>query len=194
MRTLILSLAVTATLIGCSAQPKYDRYHQVIITPMANVLRNESLINTTQWSDRHRSGAALNQEGYRFVLAKNRNSNILDEQSKEVLIPINPIETALDHVNDDEPIRSYSIYETQRWERFCGFGKKMDIRDWDFIAQQGREFVPEHLKSSCKPKAYTRIDYIAAWQASCDVGELSTSDKIIRAETIRPVDVCSLDF
>jgi len=177
-------LVIVVILSGCSTQEIYQppEYTQRVYTNEKPV----GLDNTVTWSKTHRSGAAYNQENYRHILGV-RNVAILSDHAPEpaqITLSSEPAEAV------ERTIKSYSVYESQRWERFCG-AAKMDSRDWDFISTEGRENLPDHFKQNCTPPAFTRQDYLSAWAASCgNATPLSKGHKIIRNSTLPPKGRC----
>lgn len=142
-----------------------------------------ALDTTLTWYNKERSGAAVNDEGYRHVLG-HQNVEIISDEPAEPVIPSTPIDAAKKISK-----QSYSVYEMSRWERFCGAGK-MDERDWDFVAKEGRGNLPETLAKKCAYPSFTRQEYLAAWEAECS-GEITTSQKIILEKTLKPASVCA---
>lgn len=142
-----------------------------------------TLDTTLTWNDKQRSGAAINDEGYRHVLGR-QNVEIIADEPAELVIPSNPMDAAKKISR-----QSYSVYEMSRWERFCGAGK-MDERDWDFVAKEGRGNLPETLAKNCAYPSFTRQEYLAAWKAQCS-GEITTSQKLILEKTLEPSSTCA---
>lgn len=171
-------------LAGCSSHEVYQpsEYSQRVYTTEKPVGKDTTLT----WYNDERSGAAYNAEAYKHVLAKRNTAELADHSPEPSLIHPNDPASAINQVTT----KSYTVYETQRWERFCGAGK-MDSMDWDFVAQEGRENIPEQLKEMCTPPAYTRQEYIEAWKASCGNNTPTASQSVIRENTISPRDVCS---
>ncbi|MBX2808166.1 MAG: hypothetical protein KTR20_05985 [Cellvibrionaceae bacterium] len=158
--------------------PAYTQREYTQIKPTA-------MDNTLTWNQAVRAGSAYRGAAYYHVLGTRTPEQLQDHPNKPAIAigntPGDAIERALK--------RSYSIYETQRWERFCG-GGKMDSRDWDFVASQGRSNIPEQLAASCTPPAYTRQDYLTTWAAYCAKDELSVAQSLIKKATIAPPDSC----
>jgi hypothetical protein len=190
-------------LAGC-ATDEHGRQRKIDIVQESTVMdsRNRSVVqeNTLSWYEDERGGAAYREKGYRHVLFSSRNLKRLEDHSpagdSNGLLETHPAaktDLAKDSALSIESaaFKSYSMYETGRWERFCGAGK-MDSRDWDFIAEQGREFVPAELREDCAAPAYTRQDYLAAWKSTCAGGKPSSAEKVIRQQTLRPAHVCEL--
>ena len=201
----LVSLIFLMVLAGCSTRQEYDRYSEWSLNDASSILTKESRDTvrekTVLWTEEKRGGAAYNKKGYRHVLYASRNIKRLDDHPTvadavvTLSYTLDPIANSGKLESDaiDAAFKSYSVYETSRWERFCGDGK-MDIKDWNFVAKEGREFVPEQLKENCNTPAYTRQDYISAWQATCDDGKATESQVIIRKSTIRPPEICDMDL
>ncbi|MFC1336956.1 MAG: hypothetical protein G8D89_21565 [gamma proteobacterium symbiont of Clathrolucina costata] len=189
-------LGLLIVLAGCSSQHIHaPDYSQRVYTNEKPV----GLDNTLTWDEDKRNGAAYNQAGYNHVLGP-RNVDDLVDHPPETSIPALPAEVirqsgeALNAGMIAEAVKqvamkSYSIYETQRWERFCGAGK-MDSLDWNFVAKEGRENVPEQLKGNCTPPTFTRQEYLDAWGV-CGNTPLTEAQKIIRKTTIAPGGRCN---
>lgn len=146
------------------------------------------LDTTVTWNNDQRVGAAYSAETYTHVLGQQKSTDIIDippasisslEQFK------NPSDIAKNAIN-----KSYSIYELQRWERFCGKGK-MNSKDWDFIAIKGQHNLPEHLKAACTPPSFSRKDYLHAWQRFCSTGVISREDAFVINHTVPPHEECN---
>jgi len=130
-----------------------------------------------------RLGAAYSEDSYLHVLGT-RNVVELQDHAPEASFIIDPIENL-----QKTTLRSYSVYEMSRWERFCGTGP-MDKLDWDFIATEGRDNLPETLRVNCTQPTYTRQDYFAAWKASCNEGTPSDAQSRIRNASVSPGKIC----
>ena len=138
---------------------------------------------TLTWYHSERGGAAYREEAYRHVLAARNATDLADHASE-------PTFTAHAAAAVATVTHSYSIYETQRWERFCGAGK-MDIEDWDFVAQEGRSNVPAELEATCTPPAFTRQEFLEAWKATCAGGTPTPAQEHIRNATVAPDGICN---
>lgn len=196
MRLIYIGIAIF--IIGCTSnnavvQQKSEtesRHFLNIHNPVKDV--------TLEFFESKRLGAAYGVNGYRHVLAIRKSSELNDEAlnatSVDSTTDIFSLKNADSIVIDSQRIvekvnkKSYSIYETSRWERFCGYGK-MDERDWVFIAEQGRSNLPVELVSTCVEPAYTRQDYLAAWNAIC-MNEDTEMFSIIRNQTVSPKNHC----
>jgi hypothetical protein len=140
---------------------------------------------TVTWVGHTRTGAAYSQASYRQVLA-NQNTFTISDRPAQLPRYSNKPADVIERVSS---LQSYSIYEMARWERYCGHGK-MDEKDWEFVASQGRNNVPDTLKALCNPPAFSRQDYAAAWKRSCGGSEPSTFDQAIRSITVAPANIC----
>jgi hypothetical protein len=142
---------------------------------------------TVTWNSDQRVGAAYKSEAYTHVLGQQNASDIVDippTSTSSVERFQNPSNAIKNAVNN-----GYSIYELQRWERFCGKGK-MNAKDWDFIAIEGRHNLPEHLKPACTPPSFSRNDYLHAWQRFCSTGAISREDAFVINHTDSPHEEC----
>ena len=191
------SIGLIIILAGCSSQ---ETYHPPEYTQRVYV--NEKPVGmdgTVVWEEDERSGAAYNKSAYRHVLGSRNSIELSDHAPETSLTLLNVEQTHLSDngINTDiisnsvkhVTIKSYSVYETRRWERFCGAGK-MGSLDWDFISMEGRENIPEHLQNNCTPPAFTRQEYIEAWNISCGKTPLTESQKVIRHSTLPPKGHC----
>lgn len=182
LKRLILTASITAILAACASKDVVDVVEEPIDVAKTNTTSKDE---TVTWNNKARRGAAYSEPGYRHVLA-DRNVGSLQDTPPEPSISANPAEV----IQRATSIKSYSVYEMGRWERFCGHGA-MDSKDWDFIAREGRDNIPETLRADCSAPAYTRQDYIAAWKSKCDGAEASTQDLVIRNTTIAPPRICN---
>lgn len=140
---------------------------------------------TATWVGHTRTGAAYSQTACRQVLANHNIGTINDLPADSPRYSNKPA----DVIERASLLQSYSIYEMTRWQRYCDHGK-MDEKDWEFVASQGRNNVPDTLKSLCNPPAFGRYEYLAAWKRSCDGSEPSTYDHAICRTTIAPNKIC----
>ncbi|MBX2807149.1 MAG: hypothetical protein KTR20_00825 [Cellvibrionaceae bacterium] len=158
------------------ADPGYSQREYRDIKPTA-------WANTLTWNQRTRAGSAYRGEAYYHVLGE-RTVGKLEDHANQLSITDQPAESIQHSIQT-----SYSVYENQRWERFCGTGK-MNSKDWDFIANEGRSNIPEHLANDCLPPAYTRQDYLTTWAAYCAKTPLTQAQSLIKKATIAPPDSC----
>jgi hypothetical protein len=140
---------------------------------------------TTTWISHTRTGGAYSQSAYRQVLGNQNMGTISDLPTQSPRYSNKPA----DVIERANSLQSYSIYELARWQRYCGHDK-MNAKDWDFVASQGRSNMPETLKSQCNSPAFTRSEYLAAWKRFCDGGTPSDFDQVIRTTTIAPGNNC----
>lgn len=183
MRTPIIGIMIL--LGGCSSFSGEDAPVKTL-TQVVFVNEKPAGKDTTLYEySNTRTGAAYNQEGYRHVLSQRETVTLADHAPVAV---IQPRESTVPAVPSQ--IRSYTVYENARWSRFCGHGK-MTEADWDFVATEGRDRLPEHLQENCQPPAFTRQDYLTAWSAGCGAGEVSESNRIIRDKTEAPAEACA---
>lgn len=178
-------IASVILLTACSSQEVFQSAQYSKKTYLSE--KPVSLDTTVTWNNDQRVGAAYKAEAYTHVLRQQNYVDIVDippASTSSVEKFQNPSDTINNAIN-----KSYSIYELQRWERFCGKGK-MNSKDWDFIAIEGRNNIPVHLKSKCTPSAFSRQDYIHAWKEFCYGETLTLEHKIIVENTMRPNDKC----
>lgn len=180
-KRLLITSCLAFLLASCASHDQSGTEKVPVVVSKTN---STSKDETITWNNQSRRGAAYSEQGYRHVLA-NRNVGALHDEPAETAISDNPIEVLKRTVT----LRSYSVYEMERWERFCGHGK-MDSKDWEFVAHEGRENIPEVLRSNCSAPAYTRQQYIAAWKSSCTSVTSSPYDQAILSSTIAPPAVC----
>lgn len=181
--SIFLLLAMTGALTACSTTDEAlpSPYSLKEFTNVKPVSRDA----TTALMVTERGGAAVREGGFEHVVAKREYANT--SGSTQSFTPTTSPAEALKRAK----VRSYSIYELSRWERFCGLdGRKMDYRDWEFISQEGTESVPLHMIGDCKPKSYTREEYLNAWRNSCNQGSAQAKDLRIQHETLKPPGIC----
>ncbi len=182
IKRLIVTASIAIILAACVSNEVVDVAEEPIDVTKTNTTSKDE---TVTWKNRARRGAAYSEPGYRHVLA-DRNIGTLQDTPPKPSISANPAEV----IQRATLIKSYSVYEMGRWERFCGHGA-MDSKDWDFIAREGRDSIPGTLRADCSAPAYTRQDYIAAWKSKCDGSKASTQTLAIRNMTIAPPRICN---
>ena len=220
MKLKFIAYAVSLVAVsGCSSNDEKPA-EQVTIYQKELIDIKPVMIDTTlQYKSLEQNTGSLTGEGYIHVLGKQNYHNLIDTPTEnnssmavsgksssssdtsgrnlhaegdisansEIGIPVSVIKNAAKASS-----QSYSVYELSRWERFCGLGGKMDVKDWDFISDTGRANLPDSLKSSCKERPYTSGEYRATWEKTCTEGyKLNTADRIITNETIKPKGICS---
>lgn len=180
-------IASVILLTACSSQEVFQSAQYSKKTYMSE--KPVGLDSTTTWNNAQRVGAAYSAESYTHVLGQKKSADIID---------IPPTSTSVEQFNISSDIaknainKSYSIYELQRWERFCGKAK-MGESDWDFIAIEGRDNLPEHLEPTCRPPAFSRQEYLNAWKEFCqNRGALAEGKKTIVESTKKPHDICDV--
>lgn len=197
MRLRIIGLVILVA-SGCSNNEKVTHSNEPTIRQYSNV-HHPVKESTVALHEETRTGAAIGAAGYIFVVATERSTSKLEDtpviasnadDAANKLSLVSSENAAIDAAKLVDKInkKSFSIYEMSRWERFCGHGK-MDERDWAFVADQGRENLPESLKKECTEPTYTRQDYIDAWDAQCSDKDTEEYD-LIRARTISPEITC----
>lgn len=107
---------------------------------------------TYSYSYRHdeRGGAAELQDTWYHSL----NTPLAVEEKIELLTPL-------------------SLYEYQRWERYCSGAKSMTLADWEYVDSQGDELMPAGLKQDCSSPTFNYEQFKTAWFAYC-----KTDDKL----------------
>lgn len=152
---------------------------------------------TLAWDNQGRGGAALRQPGYVHVLGNGLGSNVLAEHSASAgyTSADNPFtghpgtETAsraIEAYREIAKVKSYSLYELSRWERYCDRGVHMDERDWRFVQAEGAANIPTDAISACVPPTYTYQDYLVAWTRFCTAQITTDTERRIVRETSRP--------
>lgn len=177
---LICTLGVS--IFGCSQQKAVSNHHLQSRTTIDTTSKDPTLAHKPIT----RSGPAYSQPGFRHVLAK-RTTTLLQDESPSNILPSSSSESI--QVAKSISVISFSIYEMQIWERFCG-SDRMNSRDWEFISTSGRDNMPNQLQDTCNPPAYTRQDYLSAWEHSCKSKSLTARDLLIQSQTISPANLC----
>lgn len=191
-----LALAVGACILSaCSSSVDEEQARQAQddeVTAVFNLKAHTKDVRvgtrdlTLEYLVNKRFGAAINQGGYKHVLAQNdlnEDSPLLSPRVKydrtlrsekvhfETLDlnedPLKKLKTHKigEHANPYYPIlddfgvgevKDYSVYNLSRWERFCNYGLGMDKRDWDFVKKHQKEF-PQELRENCAPPDLNRL-------------------------------------
>lgn len=181
LRAIVLATSATFFLVAC----KSNEVKQELVDPIAQTeINSTSKDETLTWDQHQRSGAAYSQAAYHHVLGL-RNTRSLSDSPPAVSISATPSEV----IKRVTRLQSYSVYELERWERFCGHGM-MDSKDWEFISIEGRDNIPENLKTQCSPPSFTRQDYLASWKSKCRGADLSVQDQHILRTTLQPGNIC----
>lgn len=178
----IMLIGALLTLAACSTTEEVEHAGYSLRSYINT--KPTSMAPTTAWYDAERGGAAIREQSYNHVVGR-QNVSELKDLSPEPAISLDPAAS----IERSKKVTSYSVYELQRWERFCGHGK-MDGKDWDFVASEGRENIPLHLIAECNAPTYTRQEYLEAWKASCNGGSPNSAQQKIRSSTIPPKDHC----
>ncbi len=197
MRLIYIGLAIFIT-TSCASNNAVVSQEPVAESRHFSNIHHPVKDGTLEFVESKRLGAAYGVKGYTHVLAIREDGELNDEalkaKSADLTTDLFSLESSDSAVIDSAKIIekvdkiSYSIYEMSRWERFCGHGN-MDERDWVFIAKQGRNNLPVELASRCTEPAYTRQDYLAAWNAIC-IDEDTEMFFIIRNQSISPKAHC----
>lgn len=85
-----------------------------------------------------------------------------------------------------------SVYNLQRWERYCSGGKLLTHSDWKFLMKQGLDNVPAPLASNCTPPPFSYDQYLLAWKHYCSAKKVVLNDQekaILKTTQVRPKDV-----
>lgn len=187
MKKILICVAasvVAITLAGCSSadskDKKFHEKHYVNIKPTAR--------DATTSNDPERvAGAAIEAADYHHVLAKHRVEQLPDDAfdgAAKILEKSTPADKA--QLEPIGTIHSYSVYEMQRWNRYCGKGGKMDKRDWEFITREGKKNLPDELIGDCKAPTFTQSEYLNAWDTYCKKNQLTESERRITLATHSP--------
>lgn len=152
---------------------------------------------TLAWDNMGRGGAAIRQPAYIHVLGDEFNDRYAStaDLSDQTGTNEDTVREALARLGElrkeDSPwSQGYSIYEMERWERFCDGGRGMDEPDWTFVTRAGgRRNIPDALASDCRPPSYDYQDYLRAWTRFCDSDNPSRVDRDIVSDSVRPRSV-----
>lgn len=110
--------------------------------------RRVSRTLTLDWEEQSRGGAAMRSPSYYHSLAGAVRSPRPGDREAITTEPALAIAKSI--MQSEQPKkRGYSVYEMQRWERYCNGGKGMDKRDWAFVRQEGEDNVPANLRPNC---------------------------------------------
>lgn len=149
---------------------------------------------TLAWDNMGRGGAAMRQPAYVHVLGESFNDRYADiaQLAEQSGTDEDTIRDALARLHDasreDRPWQvGYSVYEMERWKRFCDGGKGMDEPDWQFVTQAGGiSGVPADYARDCRPPAHDYGDYLRAWTRFCEADGPSRADRDIVRDSVRP--------
>lgn len=200
MKRIPLLFIGAALVTGCasSPEPKPEPEPKVVETKQERISRDLTL----SWDNMGRGGAAVRQPAYIHVLGE---GNLKQSGSKASIpktdvanpyIPENLAEAVNDidnaqkknaGVDNSKGKEGYSLYELSRWDRFCDGGKGMDEADWRFVTRHGgKANVPSILQDSCSAPAHDYKAYLAAWTGFCTGAGISSSQRDIVRESVRP--------
>lgn len=144
---------------------------------------------TLAWGNRGRAGAAMRQPAYIHVLGDSLNARYDMDSEQFTEAGGSPFG---DQQNSGSSDRNWitagaSMYELQRWERFCDQGRGMDEPDWRFVTEAGgRNHVPEILTVGCTPPDHDLNDYLQAWTSFCELEDTSPAQRQIVRNSTRP--------
>lgn len=198
-----IALAICALLLsatGCVTQPVANE----IAAPKQDdkPLRTARHLTVT-WDNIGRGGAAMRQPGFVDVLANEQSFG--PEQNYTRSIPPAAPTSSAPVPNVARPTvqalpaaaaapfktssrTSYSTYELQRWERYCGRGVGMGEQDWRFVDAQNH-LVPEGAFPSCSPPMHSSQQYREAWAVFCSGRAISESQVEVVRNSTRPSSV-----
>jgi len=199
MRLLLIGLAILAS-TGCSNNETVIQIEPERTFRQYTNIHHPVQDATLYFETEKRVGAAYNTTSYIHVLTPKRATSKLEDLPNKaqtadgVASKLSIKDSKSSSIDAAKSIQkatqvSYSIYEMTRWEHYCGHGK-MNEKDWAFVADQGRDNLPKELKEQCTVPAYTRQDYLKAWNATCSDSDLN-SYKIIREKTLAPAKLCN---
>ena len=198
-----IALAISALLLsatGCVTQP--------IATEIAAPKQDDKVLRTARhltvtWDNIGRGGAAMRQPGFVDVLANEQSFG--PEQNYIQSMPpaaapsrapiasvarptVQALPTAAAAPFKTSSRTSYSTYELQRWERYCGRGVGMGEQDWRFVDAQNH-LVPEGAFPSCSPPMHNSQQYRDAWAEFCSGRAISESQMDVVRNSARPSSV-----
>ncbi|KZL22699.1 hypothetical protein PsAD37_03347 [Pseudovibrio sp. Ad37] len=198
-RTKPLAVAFLALLGGCdtlqnSQLPFWVSQNEQPVAQAATVekphrqnwLSNRSKAVPPKVSRRDRSlgGAAYRQEGFVHVL-DNRSSH---KSGIPIVYPPTvslSASTAVQMGRANSEVYGRSIYEQERWDRYCNRGHGMDLNDVKFIQRTGVQNVPGSLRATCELPPFDLSEYSKAWSRHCS-GNTTTADQRIVTATQMP--------
>lgn len=158
---------------------------------MAKIAQVERELTLT-YGNRGRAGAAIRQPAYIHVLGEPLN----DKYEIDITLFSAPAGN-YPTTTDDEFEYSWitegaSMYELQRWERFCDGGQGMDEPDWQFVTKAGGENnIPEVLLVGCEPPSHGLDDYFQAWSLFCELEPTTAEQRKIVRNSVRPRSVAN---
>lgn len=143
-------------------------------------------------------GAAYRQEGYVHVLdnRKTLSSASKPDPARPMVIKHSGTQphkhsrqsssSASSQYNDQ---KGYSIYELERWKRYCNRGKDMGAADLRFVQRAGIANVPSAMSATCQPPSFSLSDYTQAWEQYCRTGQSKLREYEIIARTQMPAQL-----
>lgn len=200
MIRLPLIFAGIAFVAGCATTPEPNEAVISHRVDQAEEIKSERVSRglTLSWENTGLGGAAIRQPAYVHVLGEgNLHESVhaasFTQVSNEgaepatVVFALNEIDTASKDKREGIEGQAYSLYEMQRWERFCDNGKNMDEADWLFVTKQGgMEQLPSILLASCKAPAHNYKSYLAAWVGFCTGASITSHQRDIVRHSVRP--------
>tara|TARA_R110002051_G_scaffold250392_1_gene309719 strand:+ start:1569 stop:2288 length:720 start_codon:yes stop_codon:yes gene_type:complete len=144
---------------------------------------------TLSWGNRGRAGAAMLQPAYIHVLGESHNDRYEFDTGR--LTSSAPSTTETTRPSNDSGERNWitagaSMYELQRWERYCDQGRGMDEPDWRFVTSQGDNNIPDMLIVNCSPPSHDMADYLNAWSRFCEAETTTAEQRSIVRNSSRP--------
>jgi len=146
---------------------------------------------TLSWGNRGRAGAAMLQPAYIHVLGESLNDRY-EMDGDRFTTATNPVPPSggTDSGDRDWISVGASMYELQRWERFCDSGRGMDEPDWRFVTEAGApNNIPDILVVGCKPPEHDITDYLQAWTSFCELDDTTADQRQIVRNSVRPKTV-----
>lgn len=160
---------------------------------------------TSAHYDQQRAGAAYRAPAYEYVLGQRAVETLADREmvatAEENYRAEQLRQSRRDTASNTEPRlitsngryqrNSYSVYELERWKRFCSHGR-MSEQDWRFIQKHGEQSFPADIIDQCLAPHYNALEYRQAWQASCAQykSKDNASYRLIRQFSKRPHRPC----
>lgn len=139
----------------------------------------------------HLSGAGCNAPGVVHVVDVNTCSICEGQHLPTESAPV--MKTPEQIPPQTKPVgEGLSIYDLQRWERYCSGGKLLTHADWKFLIQQGLNNVPGPLASKCTPPSFSYDQYLSAWKHYCSASKVTLNDQeksILKTTQVRPKDI-----
>jgi hypothetical protein len=205
MKRLSLLILSSVLATGCANPPervpeKPAKQYIEIGNKSERVKRNLTL----SWDNMGRGGAAIRQPAYVHVLGDGNlgayeNEGSMsgmtahpDSSAPDIAAALKAADevgakTEMNDTSDSNGLRGHSVYELQRWERFCDGGKGMDEADWSFVTNSGSESgLPDIYQNNCDTPKHDYGSYLAAWTGFCTNVPISRVQRLIVQNSSRP--------